>query len=343
MPTVSGLPDNGDKRLVRAKTTATEGKSIITAAAIVSGSQATAGGEFYQANVEAYLMVCANPWPPVKADGTWAPWRDEPGNCTVGGGACYNTNYELYYCRDAGGAGTADDLPAIQSDNAAIRPYSAEQDILKEFYFFRESLPDASGLNLATTTNNEIKQGGKVGLVWAPVIAPSGQVLDKYLVYYGTASTSLTQSLAVITNGTGANPQTISNLTNGVKYYFAVTAKYKSGAESGYSNQTTAVPADIWAPRTPADFTGTVATSSASLNWTANTDDTAAYKVYYGATSGALGASISLNKSQCALGKCSTKINNLNKDTKYYFAVAAVDGYKNESNRTAPEIDLIIK
>ena len=115
------LPNN--QKLLRAKDTATEGESIITATANVSGSQA-ATGEVYSAQAKAYLMVCANPWPPVKANGEWWPWQDNQNNiknCIAQTGDCLNTNFELSYCRDAGGVGTADDLPAILSDTAVIR------------------------------------------------------------------------------------------------------------------------------------------------------------------------------------------------------------------------------
>jgi len=300
-------------------------------------------GQFKENTAEVYVFLCSNPWPWFKADGSWQPWRDASGNCTAAAGGCSGTNFELYYCRDAGEAGTADDLPPILSDTAVIRGSSAEQNILKEFYFFRESTPNIAGANLATTTNDTIKQGGKAGLIWQAITLPTGQILDKYLVYYGAKSGSYGQSISVTAPGTAASPAVVSNLTNGVKYYFAVTIRYKSGAESSYSNETNFIPADNWAPQTPQGLAGTATTTKAILSWTANTDDTAIYKIYYGATSGSLGAAVNLEKNKCsaATGQCKITISNLTAGVTYYFAATALDLKANESSKSG-EINLII-
>jgi len=188
-----------------------------------------------------------------------------------------------------------------------------------------------------------IKQGGKAGLIWQAITLPVGQILDKYLVYYGTKSGSYEQSISATAPGTVTSPAIVSNLTNGVKYYFAVTAKYKNGAESSYSNETNFIPADTWAPKTPEGLTGTATTSKAILSWQANQDDTAIYKIYYGATSGSLGASVNLNKSKCsvATGECAITISDLTAGATYYFAVASLDLKANESNKSE-EINLVI-
>ncbi|MEI6596598.1 MAG: IPT/TIG domain-containing protein [bacterium] len=328
-------------------------------------------GQFKQKAAEIYVFLCSNPWPSFKDDGSWEPWRDAPGNCSAAAGGCSGTNFELYYCRDAGAIGTADDLPAILSNSAVIRGQNpilkcsdgsgncaagaivnsvcgtgtgkCQVDIIKEFYFFREGAPNIAGANLATTTNDMIKQGGKAGLIWQAITLPVGQILDKYLVYYGTKSGSYEQSISATAPGTVTSPAIVSNLTNGVKYYFAVTAKYKNGAESSYSNETNFIPADTWAPKTPEGLTGTATTSKAILSWQANQDDTAIYKIYYGATSGSLGASVNLNKSKCsvATGECAITISDLTAGATYYFAVASLDLKANESNKSE-EINLVI-
>jgi hypothetical protein len=300
-------------------------------------------GQVKEKAAQVYVFLCANPWPPYKTDGSWEPWRDASGNCTATSGNCSDTNFEIYYCRDAGQAGTADDLPAILSDKAVIRGSSAEQNILKEFYFFREGMPNVTGVNLTTTINDAVQQGGKAGLVWQAVTVPSGEQLDKYSIYYGTRSGSYEQSISAAQLGTVSNPAIVSNLTNGVKYYFAVTAKYKSGAESIYSNEVNFTPADNWAPQTPQNLTGTAGEGKAVISWQANQDDTTIYKIYYGATSGSLGTSVNLEKSKCssATGKCEITINDLAAGTTYYFAATALDLKANESNKSA-EINLII-
>ncbi|MBU0722025.1 hypothetical protein KKA93_01025 [Patescibacteria group bacterium] len=306
-------------------------------------------GQFKENTAKIYVFLCVNPWPSYKDDGSWEPWRDASNNCTVAADGCSNnTNFALYYCRDAGAVGTVDDLPAILNDSAVIRGSSVEQNILKEFYFFRESTPNVVGVNLATTTNDIIKQGNKAGLIWQAIALPSEQSLDKYLVYYGTKSGSYEQSISAVLPGTSASPFIINNLTNGVKYYFAVTAKYKSGAESSYSNETNAIPNDITPPQIPQSLTGTTTTTGVILNWIANTDDTAIYKIYYGASSddgGApiYGASINLEKNKCSasMGECEVAISNLTSGMTYHFAVTSLDLKANESNKS-DKIDLTI-
>ncbi|MFA5359760.1 MAG: Ig-like domain-containing protein [Patescibacteria group bacterium] len=300
-------------------------------------------GQSKEKTAPVYVFLCANPWPPYKTDGSWEPWRDTTDNCTATTGNCSGSNFEIYYCRDAGGEGTADDLPAVLSDKAVIRGSSANQNILKEFYFFRESTPNVTGVNLTTTINDEVQQGGKAGLVWQAVTIPSGEVLDKYLVYYSTKSGNYEQSISAAQPGTVSSPLIISNLTNGVKYYFAVTAKYKSGAESSYSNEANFTPADNWAPQTPLGLIGEAGQTKATISWQANNDDTKIYKIYYGATSGSLGASVNLEKSKCSAttGKCTLTISDLATGTTYYFAATALDLKGNESNKSA-EINLII-
>lgn len=114
--------------LIRAKATVTQDNV----------GEPPAIGQSKENAAEIYVFLCANPWPWFKNDGSWNPWRDAQGNCSVAAGNCLNANFEVYYCRDSGKSGVEDDLPAILSDRAVIRGSSAEQNILKEFYFFRE-------------------------------------------------------------------------------------------------------------------------------------------------------------------------------------------------------------
>ena len=150
--------------------------------------------------------------------------------------------------------------------------------------------------------------------------------------------------IATTTLPTAANPEIISDLINGTKYYFAVKAVW-SGVESAYSNEISVTPVDIWSPRTPENLaTSTVAqvARKAIITWDKNNDDTVIYKIYYGGISGALRATIDLNKDQCSVDNCSIDINDLNTGAKYYFSITALDVYNNESNKSG-EISLIIK
>ncbi|MDD3301889.1 MAG: hypothetical protein PHR57_03935, partial [Patescibacteria group bacterium] len=110
------------------------------------------GGNGKKSSAELFVFVCANPWPRVKSNGTWAPWRDIVSN---------PFQYDFYYCRDAGGPSKDDDLPEI--DEAKIANQSGEKicsndstkkcfkntdctggaacifSVLKEYYFFSKN------------------------------------------------------------------------------------------------------------------------------------------------------------------------------------------------------------
>jgi len=71
---------------------------------------------------------------------------------------------------------------------------------------------------------------------------------------------------------------------------------------------------------------GTTTSSSATLNWNANTEtDLAGYKIYIGTQSGTYGAPI-------ILGRATTyQITNLTIGTTYFFSITAYDKARNES------------
>jgi chitodextrinase len=69
-----------------------------------------------------------------------------------------------------------------------------------------------------------------VTLGWSP--SADGNVIG-YQLYYGTASRRYTSRIAAGLNATA----TVSGLTAGTTYYFAVTAVNTSGMESAFSNE----------------------------------------------------------------------------------------------------------
>jgi hypothetical protein len=310
-----GLDSN--KKLVAAQPGITDGFSELEAKATVSGSFALPS-ESYSGKANVWVFICENPWPPVDlVTGLWSPWSENNTNCTILLSSCPNTNYELYYCRDLAGTGTADDLPAILSKNTIIRGSSTVENLLKEFYFFRESAPSVSGgINLAlidqTATPN-----GTVSASWNPVAGASG-----YKVYYGAKSGSYSDYA-----NSNATSLVINNLTVGKTYYFTVTA-YNSltGAESGYSTEVSITPQDAVAPAAPKNLLLSKACDGeASVSWPANADDTTGYKVYYGATSGIYGGLEDIKDAT------SVTLTGLNNGSTYYLAVKAYDAGGNES------------
>lgn len=205
-----------------------DAKTFINAKAIISEDTVNTPstiGEEKTGKANIYVFLCQNPWPAIDAFGVWEPWRDdvEGMSCIPGSGTCSNTNYELYYCRDSGSLNTADDLPALKSDNAVIRGANLSltcseasgscgagsaygdtcgssgiciynNDVLKETYFFREDIPMASVTDdiISLVAVNE-GSGGKVTLKWCPTnylnTTNSSFLSDieNYDVYYSTS------------------------------------------------------------------------------------------------------------------------------------------------------------
>ncbi len=75
--------------------------------------------------------------------------------------------------------------------------------------------------------------GAAFTLAWDPNTEPD---LAGYKLYYGTSSGSYQQSV----NVGNLTQYSLSNLQDGVTYYFAVTAYDTEGNESGYSNEVSA-------------------------------------------------------------------------------------------------------
>src|SRR3990172_10904155 len=82
------------------------------------------------ASTNVTVAPCDNPWP-----GNDYPFRDNGAN---------PTNFSLWYCRDAGAAGPADDLPAL-----SIISKNGTGELVKELFFYDAANPnDAIGLRV---------------------------------------------------------------------------------------------------------------------------------------------------------------------------------------------------
>ena len=96
---------------------------------------------------------------------------------------------------------------------------------------------------------------GSISLAWDPVGDPR---LAGYKVYYGTSSRNYTGQVDV----GNATTRTVTGLTDGAKYYFAVTAYDGSRIESGFSNEVVGtVPSAV----PVANFTASTTTGVAPL------------------------------------------------------------------------------
>lgn len=325
---------DSDKQIVTAKNVK-DGKTVISATAAITEDSVlnpSTMGKSKTGKADVYVLLCENPWPPIPTSGIWEPWSDDSANCTITGDGCSNTNYELYYCRDAGGPGTADDLPAVLSGTgqSVIRGTSLDKNILKEIYYFREGKPGAN----SSFEAKDLKTGGIVKIEW--LVNPDPNVIG-YKLYYGitSGSYSKTVTLGLADHpglcAAGACKYEISGLTGGIKYYFALTSYYKTGAESDRSAETSATPTDKTAPAAPADFLITSASAKGDFDfiWKANSEsDLAGYKIYYGTSPGVYGASEKLDKATEAA------ITGLTYGNKYYVALTAYDASGNESAKS---------
>ncbi|MDD4332973.1 MAG: hypothetical protein PHT51_02570 [Patescibacteria group bacterium] len=359
LATTSVFAANSNKQLIQAQNDIVDDFSWIHATASTSGIATTTK----TGDTQAFVFVCENPWPPIITSvHSWSPWEDQEGNCQPGATDCKDTNYKLYYCRDAGGEGTADDLPAIQSNAAVIQGartttcvYGANvgkacksnadcggglcQTVLKESYFFRSALPVVSDIVLSAgadseTLHSNISEGNKVNLNWSAINIPSGETFKTYKVYYGLSNRKYFDFIAT----TNTN-YTIENLDNGKIYYFAVTAIYVSGAESAYSNEVLAVPWDTQGPTSPIVTNARAGNGKADIVWKdmSSNGDASRFRIFYKAEQNCnstvnFGTSVVASKSNGNIA--TTTILGLANNNKYCFGLVAYDQYGNPSATT---------
>lgn len=318
---------------------------------------AFSAGDNLSGSANIYVFICANPWPPVNTNGTWYPWSD---NCTGAIGTCNNFNYKFYYCRDAGGAGTSDDLPAIM-DKAVIRGQSATLvcssdnsacaglnsacgadqngdgqadgiciwNVLKESYFFREEVLSSENITNVIDT----KTGGDVTITWTSANAQA----TAYKIYYGESGKAVTNSQefkkasACTLAGSVYNCTAhITGLKNNQDYDFRLSVLSASRSESTLSNAVTAKPTDQTPPRVPLGLNSQDLGATVKFAWQTNNDDTLFYRVYRGLKSNSYGESFDSEDGASALSWDKARLSAGNN----YFAISAFDSYGNESAKS---------
>jgi hypothetical protein len=121
------------------------------------------------------------------------------------------------YAWEAKGYAMAED---VVTQNVTVKIYFPPTNQM-EFFRWRKIVPEPTPTNGVWT--------GKVLLAWEHV---GGTDIIGYNVYYGTKSR--TYSGFKPTTGTTT---TLTNLAQGVTYYFAVTSKNAAGLESAYSSE----------------------------------------------------------------------------------------------------------
>ena len=198
--------NDSQHRMIKVVEGITYGEAKVSATVKLSSGNIINEGNDISNLADIYILNCKNPWPAVKSDGTWTPWEDKSS-------ADYNTyNYKIYYCRDAGGDGVEDDLPAFSELNVINKGKSLNKvcnnnpsqacnldnecpvggfclsNFLKETYFFRSSTDSNSSNDIFSLRYYlSTSAGGSL----------TGESLFQ-LVYYGNNGSSIT---AVPNNG----------------------------------------------------------------------------------------------------------------------------------------------
>ncbi len=326
------FPAISSKKLIVAQEGAVNDYTVVRAEADLITDIYSYGYVDNQGSSTVYVFLCNNPWPPFSGAGTWAPWEDNATNCVIAGSGCADSNFEIYYCRDFGEEGfTADDLPAIASDETLIIGSSTDKN--KEFYFFREEIPDVSGITSFAAA--PLPQGGRVDLNWTvnlAVLNASGTVA-RYNVYYDTNSGVPYASVSSVPSTTLS--ATISNLTNGQEYCFNITAVYGDGGESNYyPTEVCVTPNDTSASAQPTINNTIPSDREVRIAWQDNSSGNAdSFKIYYKATTSCgVGVNFAGFVDVPYASQATTTITGLADGVEYCFGMVSVDEYDNESS-----------
>lgn len=155
---------------------------------------------------------------------------------------------------------------------------------------------------------------------------------------YWSGTTGVTKANGTKLTGV-VSPYSHTGLTNGLGYYYVVTALDAAG-ESAESHQATAVPAIVPVPAAPSGLAAVVGNQNVNLTWNAVSGATD-YNIYRGTASGALSTKTKLPASPVATASFNdTTVVNA---TMYYYQVTAANstGESAGSNEVvAPVINL---
>ncbi len=321
--TSSGTALNNGMALAEAVEGITDGRSVISATINMDNFHVAPVNTIFDGDKSfdkssVYVFVCDNPWPPVDTSKTpmWEPWNpDDPATAVNEN----KFNYDIYYCRDKLPKGTVDDLPAFDSAGVAGTPDTIE--VLQQVYFAYKSPPPPGHITkVASANSSSYPDGGAVHLEWTgvnPAWVTANEAIGGYKVHWGNSRKNYSSHLDV-----GNSFKTdITDLLNGKRYYFSVSAYTLDKAESSYYIATSSVPYDTIATTSAPvliDNDTVVGRTEVELYWK-EIGGAYGYQLSYGLDNNANGAVIDVGNYTGVV------IDPLSPKTKYYFQVRILD------------------
>ncbi len=211
------------------------------------------------------------------------------------------------------------DLSGGTEDNRTFRAYGysfaldnskgvSSITLPKDSRFNLLAMDEANPLQVPSAPSATAVAGGtQVSLTWPAVSTATG-----YKVYYGTSSGSYGTTFVV----GAATSFTVTNLTAGIPYYFAVSA-YNYAGDGAKSAQVTSTPL-INVPTAPTLLSTIASDGHVALTWT-SPPLASGYKVYVGTSSRTYGSPINVGNAS------SYSVTGLTNGTMYYFTISAYD------------------
>ncbi|MBP9827672.1 DUF4215 domain-containing protein [Patescibacteria group bacterium] len=145
----SATQGSGDGDTATIMTEGQNGEATIVAIAEVTDDELGIGAGEVSGTAPAYALLCENPWPNPSVA---YPFTDTSAGIPVGAvNAGGWMRFALSYCRDAGNAGTADDLGAL---TAVVAQNPESEGVLKEYLFpVDDGSGDAIGIRVVSNVN----------------------------------------------------------------------------------------------------------------------------------------------------------------------------------------------
>lgn len=180
---------------------------------------------------------------------------------------------------------------------------------------------------------NAVAGNGAVALSWN---ANSESDLRQYIVHWGSAANSLTNTVNVDKSQVNTS---VTGLSNGTPYYFAIAAENSSGQQSAFSSVASATPqaagtTDTTPPSLPTNVQASTGSVRGSINvsWNAvNESGMKGYNIYAGTSANALTLVKTVGKTET-----STTLTGFGDDTTVYAAVQSEDLSGNKSSQAGP-------